>query len=86
MRKKNNKQFLPFFLVDHGSCFSLCLCVGKYKEDLIEARFDDCFDGSGYAWEALARIFILEIMPEFLDKVKFDSESSMFCAFSDSKD
>lgn len=86
--KKNdiNIKISPFFLVEHGNnLVSLCLCTGIYKKDLFETRINGGIDGNGYVWDSLAKIFLQKMMPELLDKVKFDLESSMFCAFSENK-
>ena len=41
------------------------------------------FEGSGYDWESLAKVFLEEKTPDLIGTVKFDSGSSMFCAYSE---
>ncbi|WP_427107990.1 immunity 51 family protein [Lysinibacillus xylanilyticus] len=83
----NDKQILaPFFLVDHdGGSASLCLDVGEYKQEVFETRADEGFEGGGYDWGSLAIVFLEEKMPELKGIVNFDSEASMFCAYSSDK-
>lgn len=38
--------------------------------------------GPGYAWETVARYIVENVASELEDRVDFDSEHSMFCAFS----
>ena len=76
----------PFFWVDHESTASVCLNVGEYKAEIFEARENEGFEGNGYDWESLARVFVEEQVPELSDKTDFDSEGSMFCAYSEDKD
>lgn len=88
MNLNNNKQIItPFFWVNHdrGSA-SLCLNVGEYKQEIFDTRADEGFEGGGYDWESLAIVFLEEKMPELKGIVKFDSEASMFCAYSFDKE
>ncbi len=85
----NYKEFdeiiKPFFWVDHGTTSSVCLNIGGYKDEIFQSREDEGFEGGGYDWEALARVFITEQVPELKKIVSFDSEGSMFCAYSENK-
>lgn len=72
----------PFFWVDHEKRFSVCLNVGEYKADIFLTRKDEGFEGNGYDWASLARVFLSEKMPDLGDAVDFDPEGSMFCAYS----
>ena len=65
------------------SGFSFLLTVGEYKTEIFETRADEGFEGGGFDWESLARIFLEEKMPDLSEAIKFDSESSMFCAYSE---
>ena len=76
----------PFFWVDHDSTASVCLNVGEYKAEIFQAREDEVFEGNGYDWESLARVFVEGQVPELSDKISFDSEGSMFCAYSKDKE
>ncbi|QPQ30386.1 immunity 51 family protein [Lysinibacillus sp. JNUCC 51] len=83
----NDKQLIaPFFWVDRSSSSaSLCLDVGEYKQEVFDTRADEGFEGGGYDWESLAIVFLEEKMPELKGIVNFDSEASMFCAYSTDK-
>ena len=72
----------PFFWMEYKSCASLCLIVGKYKAEIFQIRAEEGFEGNGYDWVSLAKAFIEEKMPELIGIIKFDPESSMFCAYS----
>ncbi|MFJ8088903.1 immunity 51 family protein [Lysinibacillus sp. NPDC095746] len=84
----NDKQKIaPFFWVDHDrDSASLCLDVGEYKKEIFDTRSDEGFEGGGYDWESLAIVFLEEKMPELKGIVKFDSEASLFCAYSFDKE
>lgn len=76
----------PFFWVEHESTASVCLNVGEYKTEIFKSREEEGFEGNGYDWESLARVFIKEQAPNFTECVDFDSEGSMFCAYSENKE
>lgn len=76
----------PFFWVEYNGGCSLCLNVGKYKENIFETRYDEGFEGGGYDWASLALVFLSEKLPKFKDIVKFDPEADMFCAYSNDKE
>lgn len=76
----------PFGWVEQDTGFSLLLEVGEYKNEVFETRADEGFEGGGYDWESLARVFLTEKMPELEDIVNFDSEASLFCAYSENED
>ena len=78
-------EIVPFLWVDHEDSASVCLNVGEYIQDVFDTRADEGFEGSGYDWESLAQVFLKEKMPELIEKVNFDSEASMFCAYSEDK-
>jgi len=73
----------PFFWVDHGTTASVCLTVGEYKPELFKSREAEGFEGSGYDWESLACVFLNEKAHDLNGLIKFDSEGSMFCAYSE---
>lgn len=76
----------PFFWVEHENSVSVCLTVGEYKTEIFQSREDEGFEGSGYDWESLARVFIDEQAPELSESIDFDSEGSMFCIYSSDKE
>ena len=59
------EQIKPFFWVEHESTVSVCLNVGEYKTEIFQSREDEGFEGNGYDWESLARVFIEEQEPHF---------------------
>ncbi|MCL9807532.1 immunity 51 family protein [Flavobacterium amniphilum] len=85
-QKDINNVIEPFFWVEHSNSFSVCLNVGYYKQELFEKREEEGFDGNGYDWASLAKVFLEEQKPEFIDVIKFDPEGSMFCAYSSNKE
>ncbi|WP_326984676.1 immunity 51 family protein [Chryseobacterium sp. MYb264] len=72
----------PFFWVASEKTFSVCLNAGSYKPDIFDWRKDDGFEGNGYDWASLAKVFVQEKKPEMADEIKFDPEADMFCAYS----
>jgi hypothetical protein len=72
----------PFFWVEHENSVSVCLNIGEYKAAIFQTRDDEGFEGNGYDWESLAKVFIDEKMPEQNGIIEFDSEAGMFCAYS----
>lgn len=83
---KINKEIEPFFWVEHELTASVCLTVGEYKTEIFQSRENEGFEGNGYDWQSLARVFIEEQSPELSENIDFDSEGSMFCAYSNDKD
>lgn len=55
----------------------------EYKTDIFEEKE---LLGNGYTWEALAKEFIKEELPEAEDIVEFDPEADMFYAYSKNRD
>ena len=76
------EKIKPFFFVEHEDTASLCLNVWEYKAEIFEEREDEGFEGGGYDWQSLALVFLDEKVPELRDVIDFDSEASMFCAYS----
>lgn len=76
----------PFFWVEHEKNVSVCLNVGEYKTEIFQVREDEGFEGNGYDWGSLAKVFLDERKSELLDDIKFDSEADMFCAYSSNAD
>lgn len=82
MTKENMDNLTPFFWVEHENSVSVCLNVGQYLQEVFDTRADEGFEGGGYDWESLARVYLDERNPDLIEKVNFDSEGSMFCAYS----
>ena len=72
----------PFFYVEGDTWASVCLNVSEYKDEIFQMRADEGFTGNGYDWASLAQVFLAEQRADLLDKIQFDPESSMFCAYS----
>ena len=76
----------PFFWVEHEKSVSVCLNVGEYKTEIFQAREEEGFEGNGYDWGSLAKVFLEEQKPELIEVVKFDPEADMFCVYSSNTD
>lgn len=78
-----SERIAPFLLVRHpGGNVSLILNVGGYKDDIFLERQEEGFEGNGYDWQSLARVFLQERLPELASIIRFDSEAGMFCAYT----
>lgn len=86
MSEKWKEEIAPFFWVEHSSGASVCLNVGTYLQEVFDTRTDEGFEGSGYDWGSLAQVFLDEACSELGEKIGFDPEASMFCAYSKDKD
>lgn len=74
----------PFTLVEHGDG-ELSLLLKEFEP--VNALFRAMnSDGAGYAWEAVARHVVENVATELEERVEFDSEQSMFCAFGADRD
>ena len=80
------QEIAPFFWVAHNESASVCLDVGSYLQDVFDTRADEGFEGSGYDWSSLAQVFLNEKCEGLKDKVDFDPEGSMFCAYAKDKE
>lgn len=76
------QEIAPFFYVSYEGGNSVCLDVGSYLQEVFDTRADEGFVGNGYDWQSLAIVFLQEKCPDLLENIKFDSESSMFSAYS----
>lgn len=76
----------PFLWVEHATGVSVIMNeVGDYQQFIFDSRADEGFTGNGYDWQSLAVVFLKETLPELVDVINFDSESGMFCAYSDNQ-
>lgn len=81
------KQIAPFTLDNIDGTVSVTMYTShKYKKHLFKTRKKEGFDGSGYDWESLARVFLQEKAPDLIDKIEFDSEHLCFVAYSTDED
>lgn len=86
MDEKINEKIEPFRFVDHGDLFSLYHHVGVFRDEIFSSNPDHEYfkiKGGGHDWEFLANLFLDENLPEIQSYINFDSESSMFCAYSE---
>ena len=81
---KNN--IAPFIWVEQSSGASVCLNVGEYLKEIFDTRAEEGFVGNGYDWGSLAQIFLDEKCSDLKEKINFDPEADMFCAYSKDKD
>lgn len=72
----------PFFWVSHENHNSVCLDANTYKQEIFNSREEDGFEGNGYDWTSLAKVFLDEQKPELKKDIRFDPEAGMFCAYS----
>ncbi|WP_375559949.1 immunity 51 family protein [Bernardetia sp. OM2101] len=79
-------QIKPFFWTDHEKSASVCLSAIEYKAEIFEARAEEGFEGNGYDWASLARVFLEEKQPQLTEVINFDPEGSMYCAYSSDKE
>ena len=84
------KEIEPFTWVDYSpdTGAGVCLTVreGGYLQEIFDTRADDGFIGNGYDWASLAHAFLNEKCPELREKITFDPEADMFCAYSEDKE
>ena len=74
----------PFKLVETSpGKYSLLLTTFDPADEVFE-RYE--LEGGGYAWEAVARHVIEHDASDLEDRVGFDPEGSMFCAYGDDRD
>ncbi len=91
MRMEITEQFkneiAPFCWVEQSNGASVCLTMDKgYLQEVFDARAEEGFIGNGYDWGSLAQVFLEEKCPELQEKIGFDPEADMFCAYAEDKD
>ncbi len=86
MTEQFKKEIAPFFWAE-GSYFSVCLDAGSgYLQEIFDTRADEGFIGNGYDWGSLAQVFLDGQHPALKEKIGFDPEADIFCAYSKDKD
>ena len=83
--KEINEQIKPFCWVDGEESVSVCLEAGEYKAEIFESRLSEGFEGNGYDWGSLAKVFLDEKKPELVNDINFDPEAGMYCVYSSNK-
>ena len=83
-----SNQIAPFSWIEHddGMASTTLYTRHKYKKKLFKTRKKEGFVGSGDDWESLAKAFIQEKAADLQGLISFDSEYSMFCAYSSDAD
>lgn len=77
------EQVAPFKLIEQANGgMSVILVVGSYRQEVFAARADEGFEGNGYDWASLAAVFLEEQLPQLQEKIHYDPEADMFCAYS----
>jgi len=84
--KQFKAEISPFFWVDLPESASVCLNVDEYLQEVFDTRANEGFEGNGYDWSSLAQVFLEEKCSDLQDKINFDPEGSMFCAYSTDKE
>ena len=80
------KEISPFFWVENEESASVCLNAGKYLQEVFDTRAEEGFEGNGYDWGSLAQVFLDEKCPDMQEKIDFDPEAGMFCAYAEDKE
>lgn len=87
MSTENFKENIkPFFWVVHENSFSACLNAGTFKPEIFQTRADEGFEGNGYDWASLAKVFLKEQYADLTGQIKFDPEAAMCCVYSSNPD
>lgn len=70
----------PFSIIETTpGAFSLLL----RNLDTLASAFEAAgHTGNGYSWQALAQHVLDSDLPELVERIEFDSEADMFCAFA----
>ena len=85
--KQFENEIAPFYWVEQDHGVSVCLTVdSEYLQEIFDTRADEGFIGNGYDWGSLAQVFLDEKCSEYQEKIDFDPEADMFCAYSDDRD
>lgn len=84
--KQFENEIAPFFWVEQSAGASVCLMAGEYLQEIFDTRADEGFIGSGYDWSSFAQVFLDEKCSDLQEKINFDPEADMFCAYSKDKD
>ena len=73
-----DRDITPFIMSAHENSFSLLLTEFDAQGEVFKAAG---YESGGYGWHGVAESLIRLHAPQLADKVKFDPESSMFCAY-----
>lgn len=70
-------------IVENGKNYSLLLLDFFESEQTFT---DEGHEGNGYDWQSVISYLISSEYPELENKIKYDSEGSMFVAYGDDKE
>ncbi len=85
VNRENQEHILPFHMMKiESGMMSLSLDTSLYKKELFMKRMDEGIMGSGYDWEKVASILRQEA--DLDGEIYFDSESDLFCAYTDNRE
>lgn len=87
--KQFENEIAPFYWVEQNSEAQAAVCLtvdSVYLQEVFDTRAEEGFIGNGYDWSSLAQVFLDEKCPDLQDKIHFDPEAGMFCAYSDDRD
>ena len=73
-----NQDVKPFIISVGEGSFSLLLTEFEAGAEIFE---DAGYESGGYSWHGVADALMRRHEPQLVDKIKFDCESSMFCAY-----
>ena len=80
-----NNKIEPFdFSCMEDGIATVCLNEGEYRTDFFQ-KYDDfeTYYGCGYDWELFAESYVRKCFPEMTKDIESDSESGMFCIYSE---
>lgn len=84
---ENQERILPFHIMKlESGMMSVSLDTSLYKKELFMKRMDEGIMGSGYDWEKVASILRQEVGADLAGEIYFDSESDLFCAYTDNSE
>ena len=81
---KDDPAIAPFTLVETSAGNHSLLLTRFDPADQVFERYE--LDGGGYAWETVARHMIAEDASDLDDRIGFDPEASMFCAYGSDRE
>lgn len=85
VNRENQEHILPFHMMKiESGMMSVSLDTSLYKKELFMKRMDEGIMGSGYDWEKVASILRQEA--DLDGEIYFDSESDLFCAYTDNRE
>jgi len=80
--RTDKTSYAPFILADRGKYRSLLLTDRDMmaKVHVFEERKAEGWIGSGYDWASIARVLLMEQLPDLENDISFDPEAGMFSA------